>query len=88
MLTMYLLGLPRADGFEVKSPARELSHTRLKRVKQCCGKPARCQALRRACMVLQLAYGVNVAMSATPKPGDTPTVVAIQQGTVHAVLEE
>eukprot|EP00975_Prorocentrum_lima_P043440 9120336-Prorocentrum_lima.AAC.1 len=27
-------------------------------------------------------------MSAKPKPGETPTVVAIHQGKVHAVVEE
>ena len=80
MLTMDLLGLPRA-GFEVKSSARELSHKRLGDVKACFGKPVLSQALRGASLVLLLPAGVEAAMSATPKPGEAPTVVAVLQGT-------
>ena len=39
MLTMDLLGLPRANGFEVKSSARELSHKRLKKVRSVSANP-------------------------------------------------
>jgi len=86
MLTMALLNLPQ-KGLVVQSSARELTQNRLKKVKQFFGKPAACQALRRASLVLQLTAGIETFMSAKPKEGEPPVVVALQQGKAHEILD-
>ena len=86
MLTMALLGFPQ-DGLSIKKTAAEISTKRMKRVKIFFGRPAAAQALRRASLVLQLTAGVEAFMSAQPQAGDPPTVVALQQGKAHEVLE-
>jgi len=86
MLTMALLGFPR-DGLAVKESARDISQKRLKRLKRFFRTPAACQALRRASLVLQLTSSVETFMSAVPKEGEPPTIVAIQQGKAHDIVE-
>jgi hypothetical protein len=86
MLTLALLEFPATGGLNLKPSAREDSQKRVKRVRHFFTKSAAGQALRRASLVLQLTSGVEGFMSAKPKEGSPPTVVAIQQGRAHDIL--
>ena len=80
MLTLSLLQFPATGGLCTKPSAREVTQKRITRERKFFGKPASGQALRRASLVLQLTAGVEAFMSAIPKHGEIPTLVALQHG--------
>ena len=88
MLTLSLLHFPATGGLRTKPSARELALKRITRIQKFFRKSAIGQALRRDSLVLQLTSGVEAFMSAIPKDGEIPTLVAVQQGKAHEILNE
>ena len=88
MLTLYLLQFPATGGLRTKPSAREVAHKQITRIQKFFCKSASGQALRRASLVLQLTSGVEAFMSTNPKDGEIPTLVALQQGKAHDILNK
>ena len=88
MLTLYLLQFPATGVLRTKPSARELALKRITRIQKFFRKSASGQALRRDSLVLQLTSGVEAFMSAIPKDGEIPTLVALQQGKAHEILNK
>ena len=88
MLTLYLLKFPATGGLRTKPSAREVAQKRITRIQKFFCKSAVGQALRRDSLVLQLTSGVEAFMSTIPKDGEIPTLVALQQGKAHDILNK
>ena len=88
MLTLYLLQFPATGGLRTKPSAREVAQKRITRIQKFFRKSASGQALRRDSLVLQLTSGVEAFMSANPKDGEIPTLVALQQQKGHDILNK
>ena len=88
MLTLSVLQFPATGGLRTKQSAREVAQKRITRIQKFFCKSAAGQALRRDSLVLQLTSGVEAFMSTIPKDGEIPTLVALQHGKAHDILNK